>query len=258
MKKYHSVVTLVREFFSDRDFVEADIQSKVSLLSGFLNIDNIVTFHHKGRIWPVHSSNMLELDKWFLSNMDNVGDGVFCTTHSYSKNGKIRPLIEFEFNGHYKDAVNFVLEFTDFLGFEEDYILQYDEICEHYSETDITNALKNNLREDFGNCCIIVDPPAVDDEVYWNVKVDDKMTYNIDCILCGNVAIQSRELETDVDVMKTRFLAHPDYQKLVNTFGKNRVNSEIENYLSLDHFVRIVGRIDMKLLEHSMSIEKLI
>jgi hypothetical protein len=81
------------------------------------------------------------------------------------------------------------------------------------------------------------------------MKRNEKGTFNkIDVILYGQETIGSAERSCDVEIMRNLFYTISDggyAAKLFELFGKERVEKELEEFLSLDFFPRFGGGIGM-------------
>jgi hypothetical protein len=82
-----------------------------------------------------------------------------------------------------------------------------------------------------------------------NMFRNDRGTFNkIDVILYGQETIGSAERSSDKKVMKELFYTISDggyAGKLFELFGKERVEKELEEFLSLDFFARFGGGIGL-------------
>ena len=90
---------------------------------------------------------------------------------------------------------------------------------------------------------------------------DGPISKKIDVILSGQETIGSAERSCDADQMRTCFktISNGGYAKLLyNKFGKERVDEELEDFLSYDFFPRSGGGIGISRLIRSMKLEKLI
>ena len=82
---------------------------------------------------------------------------------------------------------------------------------------------------------------------FWNMaRNDDGTSKKIDVILGGQETIGSAERSTDKDQMRNTFYTISDGQYaqiIIDLFGKERVEKELEDFLSFDFFPRSGGGI---------------
>ena len=92
---------------------------------------------------------------------------------------------------------------------------------------------------------------------FWNMsRNDDGVTSKkIDVILGGQETIGSAERSTDKDQMRDTFYTISDggyAQLIIDKFGKERVEKELEDFLSFDFFPRSGGGIGVQRLMNAL------
>ena len=84
---------------------------------------------------------------------------------------------------------------------------------------------------------------------FWNMKKKgDNYAHKIDVIINGNETIGSAERSSSVKEMAKEFytISGGKYaQKLFDLFGRDRVEKELSEFLSLDFFPRVGGGIGL-------------
>ena len=92
---------------------------------------------------------------------------------------------------------------------------------------------------------------------FWNMARNrDGTSKKIDVIIGGMETIGSAERSTDKEQMRDTFYTISDggYAKLIiDLFGKERVEKELEEFLSFDFFPRSGGGIGMQRLMKALS-----
>jgi aspartyl/asparaginyl-tRNA synthetase len=175
--------------------------------------------------------------------------GVFCISTSYrqeknpipGRHELIFPMFEFESKGTMSDLHKLEVELLEFLGFNKPVSVDYDKLCVEY-ETDI---LESNHEEimwrELGSSISLQNFPLRTNP-FWNMKHNDNNIFNkIDVILYGQETIGSAERSCDPEKMREMFytIENGGYcNKLFELFGKERVEKELEDFLSLDFFPR--------------------
>ena len=84
---------------------------------------------------------------------------------------------------------------------------------------------------------------------FWNMKHNAEGIYNkVDVILYGQETIGSAERSCNAEEMRQNFYTIEDgkyCEKLFELFGKERVEQELNDFLSLDFFPRFGGGIGL-------------
>ena len=246
-KIYSELVQKMREFFLKKNFIEVPAQSRLSILAACENPHSVKTFEYGGLMWPLPQTGQMWLEIELLNNPQ--WDGVFCVTTSYreeknpipGRHELIFPMFEFESKGTMSDLHKLEVELLEFLGFNKPVSVDYDKLCMEY-ETDI---LESNHEEimwrELGSSISLQNFPLRTNP-FWNMKHNDNNIFNkIDVILYGQETIGSAERSCDPEKMREMFytIENGGYcNKLFELFGKERVEKELEDFLSLDFFPR--------------------
>ena len=271
---YHSLVQKMRDFFLQKNFVEVPTQSRLSILAACENPHSVTTFEYSGEIWPLPQTGQMHLEFELLKNPE--WEGCFCISTSYrqekdpipGRHELIFPMFEFESKGGMKELKKLESELLDFLGFDSPIERNYEDLCQEYGGVDILeDEHESRMWKELGHCISLQNFP-IRTSPFYNMRRSDKGTFNkIDVILFGQETIGSAERSSDVKTMRELFYTISDggyAGKLFELFGKERVEKELEEFLSLDFFPRFGGGIGltrmaraMELLQQEKEVEEL-
>jgi aspartyl/asparaginyl-tRNA synthetase len=192
--------------------------------------------------------------------------GVFCVSTSYrnepnpipGRHKILFPMFEFESKGDLNDLRALEEELLTNLGFghkNEFAHRSYDDLARYYKVKELTNKQENQMKRDLANVVFLEKFPQFTSP-FWNMKKDGDYANKIDVIIDGQETIGSAERSTNSDEMRKLFhtisdggYAHTLYQ----LFGKERVERELEEFLSLDFFPRFGGGIGMTRLMSAVT-----
>ena len=142
----------------------------------------------------------------------------------------------------------------------------YDDVCKSYGVDVETGELENEheekLGEDHGAIFFLENFPERTSP-FWNMKLHDskKHSNKIDVIMHGIETIGSAERSTDPEAMKETFytISNGEYANtLFAQFGKARVETELEDFLKKDFFVRSGGGIGVTRMIRAMRLSNLL
>ena len=257
--KFTKTVGLLRSFFLDKGFLEVHTQNRLSILAACEDPFNVATYNYAGQVWPLPQTGQMWLEHELLSKPDSKG--FFCVSTSYrqepnaipGRHDIIFPMFEFEFPGTIEDLKAMEYELCKYLGFNKPIEKTYEQWQQHFGglswgEADeLTAAHETKMFEEFG-ATMITDFPEFTSP-FWNMsRREDGTSKKIDVILGGMETIGSAERSTDVEQMRDTFHTITDgaYSKLLfDLFGKDRVETELEEFLKFDFFPRVGGGIGM-------------
>jgi aspartyl/asparaginyl-tRNA synthetase len=264
-KTYHELVQKLREFFLAKGFLEVPTQSRLSILAACENPHSITQFNYSGEVWPLPQTGQMWLEHELLQNPD--WNGVFCISTSYrqekdpipGRHELIFPMFEFESKGDINDMRKMEEELLIHLGFGTPNRVFYNSMCDKYDVQILENREETKMWEDFGHCISLEHFPERTNP-FWNMKHDRGDLYNkIDVILFGQETIGSAERSTNVEQMRNTFytIENGGYaKKLFELFGKERVEKELEEFLSYNFFSRFGGGIGMTRLSRAYKMLK--
>lgn len=262
---YNELVQKMRTFFLEKSYKEVPTQSRLSILAACENPHSITTFTYQGEVWPLPQTGQMWLEYELLKNPD--WKGVFCLTTSYrqekdpipGRHDLIFPMFEFESRGNIITLENLENELLDYLGFDRVVPVDYERLCKEY-ETSILEANHETLMwRDYGSVISLQNFPLRTNP-FWNMKRQGGDTFNkIDVILYGQETIGSAERSCDIEDMRNMFytIENGNYsQKLFELFGKDRVEKELEEFLSFNFFPRFGAGIGLTRLARAYEIMK--
>ena len=265
---YDKVVGKMRLFFREKGFVEVPTQSRLSILAACEDPKTISQFVFDGLNYPLPQTGQMWLEYEMLKNPEL--EGVYCVSTSYrnepnpieGRHQKIFPMFEFESQGDMSTLMATEEELLEYLGFEGSTFLTYDDACSKYNVEYLEAEHEEKMIKDYGNAVFLQYFPQRS-HPFWNMKQndDDKNLFNkVDVIMHGQETIGSAERATNVDEMRENFhtISDGEYaQLLYNHFTKERVEKELEEYLSHDFFPRFGGGIGVTRMVRAMEMSGL-
>jgi aspartyl/asparaginyl-tRNA synthetase len=274
---FDNLVKKMRTFFSQKNYKEVYPQPIRSIMAACEDPKTLRSFIFDGNNWPLSQTNQMNLEMILLT-MPEEADGIYCMTTSYrdepnpipGRHDKIFPMWEFEHKGNFQDLINTLSELSVHLGFidkvENIPIFTYDELCDHYKVSDLTSEHEGMMWKEYGDVVGITNFPERT-HPFWNMMQNgfnsrgEKLFNKTDFIICGQETFGSAERSIDPEQMRNSFHSISDgmYAKLLyNEFGKDRVVSELEEYLSLPMIHRHGSGIGFTRLYRAMKYKKLI
>jgi len=262
---FSDVVNRLRRFCLDRGFTEVHTQDRLSILAACEDPDTVATYNYMGEVWPLPQTGQMWLEHELLTKPDLPG--VFCVSTSYrnepnpvpGRHKLIFPMFEFELKGGIKELQEFESELLSYLGFGKQcsFVMKtYDELKHHYKTKELTHKHESKMEHDFGPVVFCKEFPRYTSP-FWNMKKKGKAyAHKIDVIIHGHETIGSAERSTNADEMKQEFytISGGGYaRKLFELFGKDRVEKELHEFLSLDFFPRVGGGIGVTRLINAMQ-----
>ncbi len=266
---FTKVVTQLRNFFNERNFVEVHTQNRLSILAACEDPFTVTSFDYGGCKWPLPQTGQMWLEYEMLKNPSPPG--YFCLSTSYrqephpvpGRHDLIFPLFEFEMKGDMEALIQLEMDLLKYLGYDESTFMRgkYEDVASDYNVVELEHEHEQKLYDEKTPCYFLTDFPE-HTSPFWNMKRNDKsgLSNKVDVILSGQETIGSAERETDKDTMLLRFntITEGKYrEKIVSLFGEERTMGEMEDYLSFDFFSRAGGGIGMTRLIRSMKLEGL-
>ena len=246
-KIYNELVQRMRTFFLRKGYVEVPTQSRLSILAACENPHSITTFDYNGEVWPLPQTGQMWLEYELLKNPES--EGVFCISTSYrqeknpipGRHELIFPMFEVESKGTMNDLINLQKELLEFLGFKAPLEITYEDMCRKYNVSILEDEQETMMWGSLGSSISLQKFPLRTNP-FWNMKRNEDGTFNkVDVILFGQETIGSAERSCDVKEMREMFYTIEDGNysgKLFELFGKERVEKELDEFLSLDFFPR--------------------
>ena len=261
---YNELVQKMRTFFQEKGFKEVPTQSRLSILAACENPHSITTFNYQGEVWPLPQTGQMWLEYELLKNPE--WNGVYCISTSYrqekdpipGRHELIFPMFEFESKGGMKEMLKLESELLDYLGFDKPVEVNYNDVCEEYGGVSILeNEHESRMWEEKGPVISLQNFPYRTNP-FWNMREGMNKIFNkVDVILYGQETIGSAERSSNVEEMRNNFftIENGKYsEKLFELFGKERVEKELEEFLSHDFFPRFGGGIGMTRLARAYQL----
>jgi len=270
--KFSKCVNSMRTFFLRKGFVEVHTQNALSILAACEDPKTICTYQYNGNVWPLPQTGQMWLEDVLLKNPDI--NGAFCVSTSYrneptpveGRHDLIFPMFEFESKGNVDDLQQMEVELLEHLGFgktngsypEGDYM----EVAEKLDTKEIEHEHEMQLAKEHGEVFFLKNFPFYTSP-FWNMKADftSNKSNKIDVILHGVETIGSAERSTDKEEMREMFYTISDgqYKDILYTqFSKERVDKELDDFLSMDFFERYGGGIGVTRMIRAMEMSNLL
>ena len=263
-KVYNELVQKMRTFFLNKNFIEVPSQSRLSILAACENPHSVKTFEYGGLMWPLPQTGQMWLELELLKNPQ--WDGVFCITTSYreeknpipGRHELIFPMFEFESKGTMEDLVKLESELLSYLGFDSPIEVNYEDVCDEYGGVSILeNEHEERMWKEKGEVISLQNFPLRTNP-FWNMKDGEGLTFRkVDVILYGQETIGSAERSCDINKMRKMFytIENGAYaMKLFELFGRERVEQELDEFLSLQFFPRFGAGIGLTRMERAYTL----
>lgn len=261
--EFNTVVKKLRDFFLSKNFEEVHTQSRLSILAACEDPKTISTYSYAGQVWPLPQTGQMWLEYELLSNPD--AKGFFCVSTSYrnepnpvpGRHDKIFPMFEFEMKGDMEEMKTLEYELLDYLGFSKFYTNNqypegdYIDIANKYGVIELEHKHEEQLKQDYGPVFFLKNFPNYSSP-FWNMKQVENSNVNgghakkIDVIINGIETIGSAQRSTDKEEMRKQFYTISDggYANILfSNFTKERVENELNDFLSFNFFERSGGGI---------------
>ncbi len=276
---YHVAMKAMRSFFEKKGFVEVAAQPRLSILAACEDPTTISSFNYSGQVWPLKQTGQMDLEVELLKNKDY--SGVFCQSTSYRQEANpipgrhdlIFPMFEFEAHGGMEELINMEIELLEHLGFKKEgdteakgnfapkseYLqYDYDDLADIYNVKELKAEHETKMNDEISPVVFIKNFPE-HTSPFWNMKRNDTGSHSnkVDVILHGMETIGSAEREIDAQIMSDRFHTISDglYAELLySQFGKDRVQKELDSFLSLDMTPRFGGGIGVTRMIRAMKL----
>ena len=270
---FTTVTTQLRNFFSDRDFLEVHTQNRLSILAACEDPTTVATYQYSGETWPLPQTGQMWLEYELLKNPQLPG--CFCLSTSYrqeqnptpGRHELIFPMFEFEVPGNFDDLLQLENDLLKYLGFKCDHGRarytedfpggNYNGMAAHYTvENNTLEAVhEKKMYDEFGDVFFLTKFPY-HTSPFWNMKAADDFANKCDVIVGGMETIGSAERATNVDEMREQFhnISDGEYAVLLyNLFGRERVLKELDEFLEFNFFPRFGGGIGITRLIAGMK-----
>ena len=270
---FTKVVTKLRDFFTSKGFLEVHPQCRLSILAACEDPATISTYNYEGQVWPLPQTGQMWLEYEMLKNPDRA-PGYFCVSTSYrnepnpvpGRHDRIFPMFEFEIKGGFEEMIALEKELIVHLGFcTEDKCVEVDyrETATEYGVEELEHEHEERLCKEKGPVVFLKDFPDTTSP-FWNMKLDDEdktRSKKTDVILWGVETIGSAQRSQNPIEMRNQFYSISDgnYANILfANFTKDRVQKELEDFLSFNFFERSGGGIGLTRMISAMKKSNLI
>ena len=256
-KKFTSTVERLRSFFLAKGYYEVHTQNRLSILAACEDPETVASYEYGGNIWPLPQTGQMWLEYELLSNPE--APGFFCLSTSYraepnpvpGRHETIFPMFEFEMKGGVEELKLMEIELCKYLGLPRLDVRTYAEWQDKFR----VEELDHDHEKQIGSGMITDFPEWT--SPFWNMSrnEDGVTSKKIDVILGGQETIGSAERSTDKNQMRDTFYTISDggyAQLIIDKFGKERVEKELEDFHSFDFFPRSGGGIGVQRLMNAL------
>ena len=277
--EFSTVVKRLRSFFDNLNFQEVHTQNRLSILAACEDPTTVATYNYNGKIWPLPQTGQMWLEYELLTKPDL--QGCYCVSTSYRqeqdpKEGRhelIFPMFEFEAPGDFNDLLKMENDLCTHLGFKCDHGRApyddldfpgglYQSVLAKYTGPELDAGHEEEMYKEYGDVFFLTKFPE-STSPFWNMKLGEtdvkktgKLANKCDVIIGGMETIGSAERSSNTDEMREQFHTISDggYASLLyDLFGKERVEAELEEFLSYDFKPRYGGGIGITRLIAGMK-----
>ena len=264
---FDNVVTSLRTFFHSRGFLEVHTQNRLSILAACEDPTTVATYNYNDIIWPLPQTGQMWLEYELLTNPELKG--CFCVSTSYrteknpveGRHEIIFPMFEFEAPGDFQALLSMERDLIDLLGFKNGTPFpekSYGMWCEEFSCKELDHEHEQMISDSHPTGVGFITRFPYSTSPFWNMKKEGDLANKCDVIMGGMETIGSAERSADTEEMKEQFYTISDggYAKLLfELFGEERVEKELEEFLSHKFFPRYGGGIGLTRLINAIQIK---
>lgn len=268
-KEYDFTVTLLRDFFRNEGFVEVPVQHRLSILAACEDPRTIGTYNYAGELWPLPQTGQMWLEYELLTKPDTPG--YYCISTSYrnepnpisGRHNLIFPMFEFETSGNIENLFKLEISLLKYMGLKNKnhfHYGRYESIAKKYSVEELAAEHEERLLSDYGPVFFLTHFPQ-HTSPFWNMRRVGNLANKVDVILHGIETIGSAERSTDPSEMRESFhtISGGMYADILYAqFGKERVEKELEDFLSLEFFPRCGGGIGITRMIRALKLSEIL
>jgi aspartyl/asparaginyl-tRNA synthetase len=270
-KHYHYVVNKLRQYFNEQGLIECYLNDNPSILAACEDVANLHTYNWGGTSFAHMQTSQMLLEKLCLEEgKDFKGYYNMCNSFRLEKNpvknrhaekGQFA-LLECEGPWDQRGMIQFQKGMLRSLGIHpwqgDDFPeITYKEACLKYGVHEIGHEEEIKLCHDLNSPVVFLKDFTYNSFPFWNMKKQGDVALKVD-ILIGNVqpmeVVGSAERSCNKEEMRECFhtISNGQYaQFLYNEFGKERVEKELEEYLSHNFIQRSGMGIGMNRLVYA-------
>jgi aspartyl/asparaginyl-tRNA synthetase len=275
-RDFHNAVKKLRSFFESKGFIEVHTQNKLSILAACEDPTTMSTFSYAGNVWPLPQTGQMHLEHHLLNNPEEKG--YFCLSTSYrnepnpvpGRHDLIFPMFEFESKGDMDDMLQLEKELLEQLGFGKEMYPEnqypegdYEDVATKYKVDLLEHEHEAQLEKDHGPVFFLKNFPERTSP-FWNMaecEGDPTHSKKVDVIIHGIETIGSAQRSCNKEAMRHTFntISGGGYaDMLYSNFSKERVQTEMNDFLSKEFFPRFGGGIGMTRMIRAMKLSNLI
>ena len=274
-RDFDAAVQKLREFFTGKGFVEVHPQNRLSILAACEDPTTMATYNYAGNVWPLPQTGQMWLEHYLLQNPEEKG--FFCVSTSYrnepnpvpGRHDLIFPMFEFESKGNMEDMIELEKELLEHLGFSKDMYPNnlypegdYNDVAKKYEVDILEHEHEDQLEKDHGPVFFLKNFPERTSP-FWNMARNDdgETARKVDVIMHGIETIGSAQRSCDKEQMRKQFneISNGEYANMLfSQFSKERVQGEMNDFLSKEFFPRFGGGIGMTRMIRALKLSNLI
>lgn len=269
--EFNKVATKLRDFFRTKNFIEIPSHLPLSILSACEDPSTITTTMIQNQVWPNKQTMQLEMEKYLMKNP--TLEGMYCISASFrdepnptiGRHNRIFQLCDVEMRRDYNGMIEFWMDLLEYLGFGNRNTYKrfdYEDLCKRFNTDLLEHEHEERLYREEGSVVFIEKFPRRSSP-FFNMRMDDKCEYAYKCdvIICGQETFGTAQRSSDKKQMRDMFhtISDGEYaEKLYSLFGKERVDKELDDFLSLDMITRSGGGIGINRLIRAMKLQGLL
>tara|TARA_B100000963_G_scaffold361422_1_gene396667 strand:- start:965 stop:1807 length:843 start_codon:yes stop_codon:yes gene_type:complete len=274
-KDFDAAVQKLRSFFTGKGFIEVHPQNRLSILAACEDPTTMATYNYAGNVWPLPQTGQMWLEHYLLQNPEEKG--FFCVSTSYrnepnpvpGRHDLIFPMFEFESKGDMDDMLQLEKELLEHLGFSKDMYPNnlypegdYNDVAKKYEVDILEHEHEDQLEKDHGPVFFLKNFPERTSP-FWNMARNDdgETAKKVDVIMHGIETIGSAQRSCDKEQMRKQFneISGGEYANMLfSQFSKERVQGEMNDFLSKEFFPRFGGGIGMTRMIRALKMSNLI
>jgi aspartyl/asparaginyl-tRNA synthetase len=258
-KHYHYVVKKLRKVCDDYGLTECYLGDINSTLSACEQPETLRTFDWRGVQYSLPQTSQMALEECIMKN-SNGYKGFYNISTSYrdeetlvpNRHKRIFPLYEVELKCDFEEMIQFQKALLLELGIKpfhgDDFPrIDYLDACQKYGVDEIGHEEEKKLCQDLNSPAVFLCKFPLSTSPFFNMKLDGNVALKVDVIIghpfegVPMEVIGSSERSCDVNHMRQQFYTISDgqyAQALFDAFGKERIEKELEEYLSNTFFTR--------------------
>lgn len=250
-KHYHYIMKKIRQYFDEQGLTECYLSDQPQIISACENIDSISIYEWDGLKFPHQQTSQILMEYCILR--DTLGcKGYYNTCNSFRveknpvKNRHVQQfaLLECESDWNFREMIDFQKGLLRAVGIKpfhgDDFPeITYKDACLKYNVNEIGHSEEIKLCHDLNSPAVFLTHFTLDTNPFWNMQKVDDHVLKVDVIIGKQQPMEvigSATRSNNVEEMYEMFhtMSNGKYAEvLYNEFGKDRVDAELKEYLSL-------------------------